>query len=72
MLELYNAIQGVLAAGLGPLTIALVSEHVFRGAGPRYAIPAVTAPPSIAAGLIAFLARKEYASARRSVVDMTT
>jgi MFS family permease len=68
-LGFYFFIQGIIGPGLGPLSVALVSDYVISG--PNHlplAIVGVTVPAVILVGLLATWGCGSYARTRRKVV----
>lgn len=67
VMALLFALNGVIGAGLGPMMIALATDHVFIEGGLRYSLMAL--PPltmAIAASLI-LMARRSYRAARLDI-----
>jgi MFS family permease len=64
MSAVFLLVTGLAGIGLGPTTIALVTDYGFRSdAALRYAIVSVAAPCLLAAALISWLGRRRYSAA---------
>jgi MFS family permease len=64
MSAVFLLVTGLAGIGLGPTTIALVTDYGFRSdAALRYAIVSVAAPCLLAAALISWLGRQRYSAA---------
>jgi MFS family permease len=57
----YFFVQGIIGPGLGPISVAMVSDHVFAGPGRLgAALIAVTVPAMLVVGALAWLGRTAY------------
>jgi MFS family permease len=70
VLSAYSAFSGIIGAGLGPVSVALVAEHVFGGKQALTAgLVAVTTPAMVMVGLLALAGRASFARACQRVID---
>ena len=69
----YNVVQGVVAAGLGPISIALVTDQVLRDpSAVGLSIPLVTVPMVLIVVVLALALRRPYARTRAEIIRATS
>ena len=68
----YAVVQGILGPGLGPISIALVTDLVLRDpAAIGLSLPLVTVPLAVATLVLDLAFRRAYGAARAEVLEMS-
>jgi len=68
----YAVVQGILGPGLGPISIALVTDFVLRDpAAIGLSLPLVTVPLAVATLVLALALRRAYGAARAEVLEVS-
>lgn len=67
VMALLFALNGVIGAGLGPMMIALATEHVFVEGGLRYSLMALPPVTMFTAASLILMARRRYRAARLDI-----